>query len=115
MRTYESPFISAARYMLLIVGAFLTLAPFVYMLGTSFKPNAFVLEIPPQFFPAQPTIENYTRAITTGRFGRYFLNSLMGPTSPMRWIWRMSTNACGASMIGPSRKSLGANCASNGR
>jgi multiple sugar transport system permease protein len=80
MRTYESPIITALRYLVLIAGAFLMLAPFAYMLGTSFKPNAFVLEIPPSFLPRQPTTENYVRAVTTARFGQYFANSLIVAT-----------------------------------
>jgi len=51
------------------------LLPFLYMVSTSFKPHAFVLELPPRFIPSEPTIENYTRALTTNHFGQYFLNS----------------------------------------
>ncbi len=53
------------------------LAPFIYMLGTSFKPHAFVLELPPRFIPTEPTWDNYTRALTSNNFGRYFFNSLI--------------------------------------
>ncbi len=71
-----SPVWTVVRYTLLIGGALLMLAPFLYMLGTSFKPHAFVLELPPRFIPSQPTLDNYTRALTTNQFGRYFLNSV---------------------------------------
>jgi multiple sugar transport system permease protein len=57
------------------------LAPFLYMIGTSFKPHAFVLELPPRFIPSDPTWENYVRAISSNNFGRYFLNSLLVATS----------------------------------
>jgi multiple sugar transport system permease protein len=77
MRTYTLPALTLLRYGLLIVGALAVLAPLAYMLGTSFKPNAYVLEMPPQFIPRQPTLDNYVRAVTSGRFGRYFLNSLV--------------------------------------
>jgi multiple sugar transport system permease protein len=66
---------SAARYLLLALGAAVMLLPFLYMVSTSFKPHAFVLELPPRFIPSQPTIENYTRALTTNHFGQYFFNS----------------------------------------
>jgi multiple sugar transport system permease protein len=53
------------------------LLPFAYMVATSFKQNALVLEVPPQFIPHHPTTANYTRAWTSNKFSRYFLNSLI--------------------------------------
>ncbi len=67
---------TAARLALLCAGAFVLILPFVYMLATSFKPNALVLETPPQFFPHQPTAANYTEAWSSNQFGHYFLNSV---------------------------------------
>lgn len=81
MYTRSSPIVSIIRYSLLLVGAFIMLAPFLYMLGTSFKPHAFVLELPPRFIPSEPTLDNYTRAMTSNNFGRYFLNSLLVASS----------------------------------
>ena len=43
------------RLTLLSLGAVVMMLPFAYMLATSFKPNAFVLQIPPQFIPHHPT------------------------------------------------------------
>lgn len=77
MYARSSPIVSALRYIVLFGGAFLMLAPFLYMLGTSFKPHAFVLELPPRFIPSEPTWDNYTRALTSNNFGRYFFNSLI--------------------------------------
>lgn len=64
------------RLILVSAGAVVMILPFVYMLGTSFKPNAYVLEIPPQLVPTDPTTANYTTAWGSNNFGRYFLNSL---------------------------------------
>ncbi len=75
MLTRTTPWGNAARYLLLVFGALVLLMPFLYMVSTSFKPHAFVLELPPRFIPSEPTIENYTRALTTNHFGQYFLNS----------------------------------------
>ncbi len=75
MLTRTTPWGNAARYLLLVFGALVLLMPFLYMVSTSFKPHAFVLELPPRFIPREPTIENYTRALTTNHFGQYFLNS----------------------------------------
>jgi len=81
MLTYTSLRSSVARYLLLSTGALVMLLPFLYMLGTSFKPHAFVLELPPRFIPSEPTIENYTHAFTANHFGLYFLNSAIVATT----------------------------------
>ncbi|MEJ2292891.1 MAG: carbohydrate ABC transporter permease [Deinococcales bacterium] len=65
------------RLAVLTVGVVVLLLPFVYMLLTSFKPNAVVLEIPLQFFPRHPTTANYVDAWTSNQFARYFLNSVI--------------------------------------
>lgn len=64
------------RYALLIGGSLLMILPFLYMVSTSFKPHILLFEIPPQFIPHHATLSNYTGAISSNSFGRYFLNSL---------------------------------------
>jgi ABC-type glycerol-3-phosphate transport system permease component len=63
------------RHVVLILGAAAMLLPFLYMVGNSFKGNAYILELPPTFIPSHPTLENYRQALTSNHFGRYFLNS----------------------------------------
>jgi len=65
------------RLALLTLGLVVLLLPFVYMLTTSFKPNAMVLEIPLKFFPQHPTTANYVSDWTSNHFARYFLNSVI--------------------------------------
>jgi len=65
------------RLALLTAGVVVMLLPFAYMLATSFKPNAVVLEIPLKFFPQHPTADNYVSAWTSNQFARYFLNSVV--------------------------------------
>lgn len=91
MLTRSSLLITMLRYGLLLAGAFIMLAPFLYMLSTSFKPHAFVLELPPRFIPSEPTLDNYVRAITTNNFGRYFLNSLIVASSSTAIILVLSS------------------------
>lgn len=67
----------ALRLILLTAGVVVMLLPFAYMVSTSFKPNAMVLEIPVKFFPQHPTVDNYVSAWTSNRFARYFLNSVV--------------------------------------
>jgi multiple sugar transport system permease protein len=64
------------RYTLLIAGAIVMVAPFAYMLSTSFKAHAYVLEVPPRFIPKHPTLANYQSAWGSNNFNRYFLNSV---------------------------------------
>jgi len=72
----KSPRWSAlVRHLILIAGAIVVMTPFVYMVSTSFKPHAFVLELPPRFIPSHATLDNYRHALTSNHFGRYFMNS----------------------------------------
>lgn len=64
-----------AVYALLVVAALITMTPFLTMISTSLKTQAFVLEMPPNLVPSEPTLENYGRAWTSSGFARYFLNS----------------------------------------
>lgn len=63
-------------YVITIAFGLLMLAPFALMVSTAFKPHAFVLEIPPQLIPDEPTLDNFVRAWSGGDFPRYFLNSI---------------------------------------
>jgi multiple sugar transport system permease protein len=65
------------RYVALIAGALVMITPFVYMVSTSFKAQAYVLTFPPQFIPDPATTDNYVQALTTQNFGLYFLNSII--------------------------------------
>lgn len=67
----------APRYLVLTVGAAIMVLPFLYMLSTSFKSQAYVLTIPPQFIPHPATLTNYHGVWSTNDFGRYFLNSVV--------------------------------------
>jgi len=57
--------------------ALVMIAPFAFMVSTAFKPHAFVLEIPPQLIPEEPTLDNFVRAWSSGDFPRYLLNSVV--------------------------------------
>jgi multiple sugar transport system permease protein len=74
-RTRPAP--AVLRHVLLIVGALIMLTPFVYMVSTSFKSQAYVLTIPPQFIPDPATLDNYVQVLTTQNFAAYFMNSVV--------------------------------------
>lgn len=65
------------RHVLLAAGALVMVAPFVYMLSTSFQPQTFVLVSPPQIIPTNPTVSNYESVIATQDIARNFMNSVI--------------------------------------
>jgi len=75
------PTAAVLRHVLLTVGAVVMLTPFVYMVSTSFKSQAYVLTIPPQFIPNPATLANYVQVLTTQNFAAYFMNSVVVATT----------------------------------
>jgi multiple sugar transport system permease protein len=74
---HRARLVLSARLVVLIAGAALMIVPFAYMVATSLKPNALVLEIPPKILPHPATTANYAQAWTSNQFGHYFVNSLV--------------------------------------
>jgi len=56
-------------------GVVLVVIPFVWMVVSSFKPEAEVRAVPPTWWPESLTIENYTQLFTQLDFPTYFANS----------------------------------------
>lgn len=71
--TFLTP--NIARYAALVVGAAIMVTPFIYMVSTSLKSQAYVLSFPPQFIPHPATLSNFSNALTTQNFTSFFLNS----------------------------------------
>jgi multiple sugar transport system permease protein len=69
--------LTSLRVVVLIIGAIVMVTPFLYMLSTSFKPQAYVLTTPPQFIPDPFTFDNYIQAWTTQDFSLYAMNSVI--------------------------------------
>lgn len=69
--------LTGVRLVALIVGVIVMVTPFLYMLSTSFKPQAYVLTTPPQFIPDPFTWDNYVQAWTSQDFSRYAMNSVI--------------------------------------
>ncbi len=64
-------------HLLLLSGVTIMIVPFLYMVGTSFKPPTEVISWPPTLWPKNPTLENYASLRTAAPFGRFFLNSIL--------------------------------------
>ncbi len=69
--------LEALKYLILIVGLVIVVAPFVWMISTSLTPAAEVFSWPPKLIPDRLAFENYIEAITTIDMPRYFLNSVI--------------------------------------
>ena len=63
-------------HLVLLIGAILSVFPFLWMILSGFKPNSEILAYPPAFWPARPTLDNFRTALVVIHFARYFLNSL---------------------------------------
>jgi multiple sugar transport system permease protein len=61
--------------------ALLTLAPFLWMVLTSFKDIADIFSYPPKWWPSEFHFDNYVRAFQAAPFGRFYLNSLFVATT----------------------------------
>jgi multiple sugar transport system permease protein len=63
--------------------ALLTIAPFIWMVLTSFKELPDILTYPPRWIPKVFTLQNFINAFTAAPFGRYYANSLFVAFSVM--------------------------------
>lgn len=88
-RTYISPRQSngipwgrLALHIILLLGSFIMVLPFVWMVSTSLKTSTDILrEFPPRLIPSTFMISNYSTALTSLPFDRFYFNSLLVATS----------------------------------
>jgi multiple sugar transport system permease protein len=64
-------------YSVIAVYLFITVAPLVWVLSTSFKPNQEAISFPPKFLPDHPTLENYFFVLTDPKLVLSLINSLI--------------------------------------
>ena len=66
----------ALRYLILSAGAVLFVAPFAYMVTSSFQPLSEIFSYPPKWIPTDPTLQNYREFFGSGhQIGRWIVNS----------------------------------------
>ena len=70
-------FAQSVKLIVLIIGAFVMMFPFVWMLATSLKTLPESVAIPPILLPDTPQWSNYAEALRTAPFGLYFRNSIL--------------------------------------
>jgi len=64
-------------HVFLIVGLVVTMAPFVWMISTSFNTDQAIFTKVPQWIPKHPTIEQYTKLFSSINFLQHFKNSVI--------------------------------------
>jgi ABC-type glycerol-3-phosphate transport system permease component len=64
------------QYLVIACGAVGMVLPFLWMVSTSLKESAYVIQFPPRLIPAEPTIANFVKAWTANNFQLYFKNSI---------------------------------------
>lgn len=67
--------LNVLKYAILIVGAFIMIFPFLWMLLTSLKSLDEAIRIPPMWLPGAFRIENYTHVWEMAPFMRYIFNT----------------------------------------
>lgn len=83
MNEYSTPILQLRgwrkilRYILLSAVAVLFLAPALWMISSSLKPDYEIFATPPTLLPANPRWQNYTEALTSLPFGRFAVNTLI--------------------------------------
>src|SRR5690606_30303101 len=64
-------------YAVLLAGLAVVVAPFVWMVLSSFKPEGEIRRVPPTWWPETFTLDNYVRLFSHLDFPRYFVNSVL--------------------------------------
>ena len=62
-------------YLLLTIAVVVVAAPFVWMVLGSLKPTTELRQMPPTWWPENPSLDNYTQLFSRLSFDTYFLNS----------------------------------------
>lgn len=63
-------------YFVIATYLFITLAPLLWVLSTSLKPNQEAISFPPKFLPDSPTFDNYLFVLTDPKLVTSLINSL---------------------------------------
>ncbi len=62
-------------YVLLTVAVVVVAAPFIWMVLGSLKPTTELRQVPPTWWPQNPSLDNYSQLFSQLSFGTYFANS----------------------------------------
>ena len=64
-------------YILLSIGSFIMIFPFIWMILSAFKTSQEIIAFPPKLFPSQFNFSNFIKAFQMAPFAKYFFNSVI--------------------------------------
>lgn len=70
-----------AIYGILFLAVVVSMLPFLYVISSSLKDSVALFSYPPEWFPANPTLDNFRKLVTDYPFVRWTMNSLIVATS----------------------------------
>lgn len=73
----KSTFNKIIVYVLLSLGAFIMIFPFIWMILSAFKTSQEIIAFPPKLFPSQFNFSNFVKAFQMAPFAKYFFNSVI--------------------------------------
>ncbi|MBQ9305459.1 multiple sugar transport system permease protein [Butyrivibrio sp. Su6] len=65
------------KYVILVAGSVFTILPFIWMISSSLKTPAELVQVPPALFPEVPQWLNYKSAWEAAPFARYLVNTII--------------------------------------
>ena len=100
MRNSNEAIVRGVVYLLLIALSVVFVAPFVWLVSTSLKPDSQILVYPPVWIPSPVRWQNYVEGLTAIPFGLYLLNTLLiCAIHVVGAVWSSSMVAYGLSRI----------------
>ncbi len=69
--------LSIIKYTVIVSLLILLLFPVVWMAISSVQPSSKLMNLPPEFIPSNPTLDNYVKIISNTKYLRYFENSFI--------------------------------------
>ncbi|MFZ5516908.1 MAG: carbohydrate ABC transporter permease [Candidatus Zhuqueibacterota bacterium] len=72
---------SVALHLVMLIAAFLTIVPFIWMVSASFMKSGGASTFPPRFIPETFVLDQYITLFNKLNVGRYFFNSFLLATS----------------------------------
>ena len=64
-------------YILLSIGSFIMIFPFIWMILSAFKTSQEIIAFPPKLVPSQFNFSNFVKAFQMAPFAKYFFNSVI--------------------------------------
>lgn len=73
----KNTILSIIKYTVIVSLLILLLFPVVWMAISSVQPSSKLMNLPPEFLPSNPTLDNYIKIISNTKYLRYFENSFI--------------------------------------